>query len=138
MNALDMEERSSCWYSEGSDDDATQSFTITFGRQVLPKELQIQFQAGFSAEECNVSVRTLDAEEKWEVIEELEPSDSHELQSFPLTGVKDKAVDAIKIEFQECTDFYGRVMVYRLGILGTEFSDTNADADLDASEAKSK
>lgn len=118
MNALNIEDGSSCWYSEGVGDDenVTQSYTITFPRQVAPKEVRIQFQAGFSAEECQVHIRS--SQSTWEMLEEIEPSDTHELQIFPLSN--SKAADAMKIVFDECTDFYGRIMVYRLGIYGVD------------------
>ena len=118
MNALNMEDGSSCWYSEGGDDSSTQSYTVTFGRKVLPKEVRIQFQAGFSAEDCQVHIRSESG--TWELVDELEASDTHELQTFPLDGSSSKVADAMKIVFGECTDFYGRVMVYRLGVYGTE------------------
>lgn len=131
MNALDIEDGSSCWYSEGVGDDenATQSYTVTFGRKVVPKELRIQFQAGFSAEDCHVHVRSSDeAESTWDLLEEIEPDDTHELQKFPFSNSNDKVADAIKIVFDECTDFYGRIMVYQLGVYGTE-NDTEKESE---------
>ena len=121
MNALNMKDGSSCWYSEGVGDDetATQSYTITFGREVVPKEVHIQFQAGFSAEDCQVHIRSgKSAGATWEMLEEIGPSDTHELQIFPLDN--SLQASAMKIVFDECTDFYGRIMVYQLGIYGVE------------------
>jgi hypothetical protein len=116
MNTLKIDDNSSCWYSDGKEG-TTQSLSITFGRQVLPSELKIQFQAGFIAENCQVHVRNESG--GWDTLDEtIEPSDSHEVQSFPLECKQ--PTDAIKIVFDEFTDFYGRVMVYQLGVWGKE------------------
>jgi hypothetical protein len=121
MNALNTEDESSCWYSDG-EEGSTQSLTINFGRQVTPSELKLQFQAGFSAETCQLYLRS--GSEAFELIVEIEPEDTHKLQSFPLDS--DKTGDALKLVFDECTDFYGRVTVYQLGVWGKEATKTDS------------
>lgn len=115
MNALKVEDSSSCWYSDGKEG-STQSLAIHFGRQVLPLQLKIQFQAGFVAESCQVQVHNQSG--GWDVVEEFEPSDTHEVQDFPVECKEPS--DAVKIVFDEFTDFYGRVMVYQLSVWGQE------------------
>lgn len=117
MNVLKMEDSSSCWYSDGKEG-STQALSIHFGRPVRPTELKIQFQAGFVAESCQVQVQNSNSSGGWDTVEEIEPSDCHEVQSFPVECKE--ATDSIKIIFDEFTDFYGRVMVYQLGVWGKE------------------
>lgn len=117
MNALKIDDESSCWYSDGEEGKA-QSLTINFKRQVFPTELKVQFQAGFIAEECKVYAH--DDIEDWKLIDELEILDTHDEQVFHLEN--SQKGDALKIVFDEMTDFYGRVMIYKLAIWGREIS----------------
>lgn len=154
MNALNVDDGSSCWYSDG-EEGATQSLTINFGRSVTPKEIRIQFQAGFSAETCEIhyacnindsSAANAACSAGWELVEEVETSDTHELQTFPLHPAKDAATamangkiittDAMKIVFHDFTDFYGRVTVYRLGVYGTDSTGTPTETIGASSEKK--
>jgi hypothetical protein len=90
---------------------------------VIPTELRVQFQAGFSAEQTFVSKQSKDGQ-GYEQIEELETEDEHEMQVFPLPGGTDEksATSSIKLVFDEFTDFYGRVIVYQLEVRGKEVS----------------
>lgn len=94
---------------------------LNFGRLVEPVELKIQFQAGFVGEILNVY--WFDGV-SWKPLSEEEVEDDHNLQSFFLTEscgrVKTKS---LKFEFDECTDFYGRVIVYQLQVWGVEADD---------------
>ena len=58
------------------------------------------------------------ASKTWSKVEEIEADDDHELQSFPLS-VADETT-ALKVVFDETTDFYGRVIVYQLQVWGKE------------------
>ena len=55
-NALNIDDGSSCWNSDGSSSSSSSSisFTLNFGRAVEVTELKIQFQGGFVAEECSL------------------------------------------------------------------------------------
>ena len=61
-NALDYENTSSSWNSEGivngnnNNENEVQYLIIGFGldRRVLPKSIKIQFQAGFGCEQCHI------------------------------------------------------------------------------------
>ena len=127
MNVLDCDNALTCWNSEGNPKGKTSShLIIQFGREVIPMELNLQFQAGFVAEELKVFRSTASTsgenkEEQWIQIDDYEVDDDHEVQSFPLadqgSGVK---ATALKLVFDECTDFYGRVTVYKLQVWGKE------------------
>lgn len=119
MNALKIDDASSCWYSDG-EEGATQSLTINFKRNVLPTQLKMQFQAGFSAETCTIHIRT--GADTWELVDEIEVEDTHDEQLFSFEE-KSQTGDAIKIVFDEMTDFYGRVMIYKVGVWGKQTAD---------------
>lgn len=90
---------------------------------VIPTELRVQFQAGFSAEQTFVSKQSKDGQ-GYEQIEELETEDEHDMQVFLLPGGTDEksATSSIKLVFDEFTDFYGRVIIYQLEVWGKEVS----------------
>lgn len=120
MNALKTEDGSSCWYSDGqttTGDNSEQSFALYFKRTVRPHTVKIQFQAGFSASACQLQLRNQAG--VWETLDDMELEDVHHLQSFPLQAT-DKEGDAIQLVFDDLTDFYGRVMIYRLEVWGAE------------------
>jgi hypothetical protein len=131
--ALDCENALTSWNSEGSPNGKNESFFIVDfsgggkhpNRTVEIKELCVQFQAGFAAEEITVYVQTNTAgggdNPRWSQVEEIEADDDHELQSFPLS-VADKTT-ALKIVFDETTDFYGRVIVYQLQVWGNDLGE---------------
>jgi hypothetical protein len=123
MNALDSDNALTCWNSEGSTKGKTSSFLIIdFGRVVHPVHIAIQFQAGFVAAELEVSKMDANVDD-WMQIAEFEVEDDHEVQLFSLADC-DKTdsltTRAIKLFFNECTDFYGRIIVYKLQIWGQE------------------
>lgn len=129
--ALDCENALSSWNSEGSRNGKKESFLIVDfsgggkkpNRTVKPEELCVQFQAGFAAEEVTVYVQTLTAgtdKPRWLKVEDIEADDDHEMQSFPLPVTDATATTALKIVFDETTDFYGRVIVYQLQVWGKE------------------
>ncbi|CAB9504435.1 receptor 2C2-associated protein [Seminavis robusta] len=126
MNALKSEDVSSCWYSDGnSSNDDPQWYLIQFGRPIQPTQLKLQFQAGFAAETCHIQIQQQSSSpttKDWESWQEVEPDDVHDVQSFPLTkeDAKESTTKAIKLVFGDFTDFYGRIMIYRIEIWGVE------------------
>ncbi|CAJ1942396.1 unnamed protein product [Cylindrotheca closterium] len=122
--AFDYENDTNCWNSEGSSSGKQDCyFIVEFERLVIPTEVRIQFQAGFSSEEVYVSRLGANAN-SYEPVDELEAEDEHEMQVFPLP-VTDEAKEgssALKLEFKEFTDFYGRVTIYQLQVWGHEIS----------------
>jgi hypothetical protein len=130
MNALDYQNATTCWNSEGSSSGKLScSYMLDFGRVVQPLELRMQFQAGFAAEEVAVFSLIGTA---WVPTVELEADDDHDMQSFPLQENKTSdapATKAIKLVFDECTDFYGRVTIYKLQVWGYEVSATSKSVE---------
>ncbi|NWU00339.1 NR2CA protein, partial [Urocynchramus pylzowi] len=105
-----------CW---NSDQGTCQWVTLAFPRPVKLSQLHIQFQGGFSSRLCTLEgCRT---GEELVKISELYPQDSHAMQiSFfwMVFQVEETVLDKLKITFGSSTDFFGRVVVYHLGVLG--------------------
>ncbi|EOA97595.1 Nuclear receptor 2C2-associated protein, partial [Anas platyrhynchos] len=113
-----------CW---NSDQGARQWVTVDFPRTVRVSQLHIQFQGGFSSRLCTLEgCRT---GEELVKISELYPEDVNAMQiSFlPLEvfrvqsyrfEVEETALDKLKITFENSTDFFGRIVVYHLRVLG--------------------
>ncbi|KAJ7428574.1 Nuclear receptor 2C2-associated protein [Pitangus sulphuratus] len=78
-----------CW---NSDQGTCQWVTLDFPRPVKVSQLHVQFQGGFSSRLC-----TLEGER---------------------FQVEETVLDKLKITFENSTDFFGRIVVYHLGVLG--------------------
>ena len=131
--ALDCDDVLTSWNSEGSPNGKKESFLIIDfsgggkhpNRTVKASELGVQFQAGFAAEEVTVYTKpkteVSGGASRWLKAEEIEADDDHELQSFPLS-VEDPTT-ALKIVFNETSDFYGRVIIYQIKVWGKELGE---------------
>ncbi|NWQ67829.1 NR2CA protein, partial [Neopipo cinnamomea] len=110
-----------CW---NSDQGTIQWVTLDFPRPVKVSQLHVQFQGGFSSRLC--TLEGCRAGEELVKISELYPQDSHAMQiSFATSGlgpnpfqVEETVLDKLKITFENSTDFFGRIVVYHLGVLG--------------------
>ncbi|KAI6072376.1 Nuclear receptor 2C2-associated protein [Aix galericulata] len=89
-----------CW---NSDQGARQWVALDFPRTVKVSQLHIQFQGGFSSRLCTL--------EGCRTGEEL-------VKISELFEVEETALDKLKITFENSTDFFGRIVVYHLGVLG--------------------
>ncbi|NXT28735.1 NR2CA protein, partial [Syrrhaptes paradoxus] len=104
-----------CW---NSDQGTCQWVTLDFPRTVRVSQLHIQFQGGFSSRLCTLEgCRT---GEELVKISELYPADSNAMQISPSPAfqVEETVLDKLKVTFGNSTDFFGRVVVYHLGVLG--------------------
>lgn len=126
-------EDSSCWNSEGGDsDDDTHWFRLDFGRVVQPTTVALQFQAGFCATTGRIECQN-NNDGEWQVVDDaVEWEDAHELQTLSLTAAP--PCTALRIVLQECTDFYGRVILYQVQVRGTETVAKEAAAEDKGSE----
>ncbi|GLE05736.1 hypothetical protein PINS_up014784 [Pythium insidiosum] len=103
-----------CWNSaQGS----PQQVQLQFQRLVHVRQLQLMFQGGFVGQDVELRVRRQDV---WTVVSDIDidPEDSNAMQSFDCGQLDD--VDALRLTFKRSTDFYGRVIIYRLDVLGQE------------------
>ncbi|XP_053740738.1 nuclear receptor 2C2-associated protein [Synchiropus splendidus] len=100
-----------CW---NSDQGECQWVALDFPHPVRVSRLNVQFQGGFSAKACRLegSLRGEDTKE----IHQFYPEDNNSLQSFPIQEAP--SVDKVKIMFENSADFFGRIIVYSLDLLG--------------------
>uniref|UniRef100_A0A8C6X1D6 Nuclear receptor 2C2-associated protein n=1 Tax=Naja naja TaxID=35670 RepID=A0A8C6X1D6_NAJNA len=99
--------------SWNSDQGATQWLTMEFPQTVQASQIQIQFQGGFASRKF-----ILQGGQKGEALStvaEFYPEDNNSPQSFPF---KAEPLDKLKITFQNSSDFFGRIIIYHLDILG--------------------
>ncbi|XP_067254761.1 nuclear receptor 2C2-associated protein isoform X1 [Chanodichthys erythropterus] len=100
-----------CW---NSDQGESQWVVLEFPQSVKVSELRLQFQGGFSGKSCKLEGSA--KEEDLKHILDLYPEDNNGLQSFPIRDAP--LVQRLKIVFENSADFFGRVIVYTLDILG--------------------
>uniref|UniRef100_A0A4W4HCH2 Nuclear receptor 2C2-associated protein n=1 Tax=Electrophorus electricus TaxID=8005 RepID=A0A4W4HCH2_ELEEL len=101
-----------CW---NSDQGKSQWVVLEFPAPVRVSELRVQFQGGFSGRSC-----TLEGCSKGGALERIldfYPEDNNSLQSFPISQ-DGPVVQKLKIVFENSADFFGRIIVYSLDILG--------------------
>merc|ERR1711894_39055 len=103
-----------CWNSgEGS----PQWIRLKFEKPVTIDELRIQFQGGFVGKECHIETVSV-AEETSTKVTDFYPEDKNSLQIF---SIEEKpTATQLKIVFKDSTDFYGRITIYKLDVLGTK------------------
>ncbi|XP_051684080.2 nuclear receptor 2C2-associated protein isoform X2 [Oryctolagus cuniculus] len=76
-------------------------------------QLQIQFQGGFSSRRGRLEGSQ--GAEALSKIVDFYPEDNNSLQSFVVPATE---ADRLKVTFEEATDFFGRVVIYHLRVLG--------------------
>ncbi|KAM7328396.1 nuclear receptor 2C2-associated protein isoform X3 [Alexandromys fortis] len=104
------EDEETCW---NSDQGPSQWVTLEFPHRVHITQLQVQFQGGFSSRHsCLEGSQGGDTLRK---IVDFYPEDTNALQTFSIPTVE---VDRLKLTFEDTTDFFGRVVVYHLRVLG--------------------
>ena len=73
------------------------------------------FQGGFSSK--IVRLVFMDHQETQVQTLDINPLDHNAIQSFPLEPI---TCTSLRISFQEFNDFYGRIILYQLEVLGRE------------------
>ena len=107
----------SCW---NSDQGSPQFVIIDFARNVHVRGLRIMFQGGFVGQDCAVDVgETLESLSTIITLEVIE--DSNRTQSFLFDGCGGGGGSGryLRLLFPSSTDFYGRVTIYSLEVLGS-------------------
>ncbi|XP_061895229.1 nuclear receptor 2C2-associated protein [Entelurus aequoreus] len=100
-----------CW---NSDQGERQWLILDFPQPIMVSELKVQFQGGFSAKTCRLEGCLKGGE--FTVMSHFYPEDNNCLQCFPIQEAP--AVDRAKILFENSADFFGRIIIYSLDILG--------------------
>ncbi|XP_005409748.2 PREDICTED: nuclear receptor 2C2-associated protein, partial [Chinchilla lanigera] len=104
------QDEETCW---NSDQGPSQWVTLEFPQRVCVSQLQIQFQGGFSSQRGR-----LEGSQRGEALSKIVdfyPKDDNSLQTF---SVPPAEVDQLKVTFEGATDFFGRVVIYHLRVLG--------------------
>jgi hypothetical protein len=88
---------------------------------VIPKRVSITFQGGFVGTRCSIQTPSL-ASGEWEVVTKIFPEDNNRPQSFTLTsdspGSFESGAEKLKMQFEESSDFFGRITIYDLRLEG--------------------
>lgn len=104
------QDEETCW---NSDQGPCQWVTLEFPQRICVSQLQIQFQGGFSSRRGRVEGSQ--GSEALRNIVDFYPEDNNSLQTFPVPAAE---VDRLKVTFEDTTDFFGRVVIYHLRVLG--------------------
>ncbi|XP_058805273.1 nuclear receptor 2C2-associated protein-like isoform X2 [Phymastichus coffea] len=103
------DESETCW---NSDSGSPQWVFIKFDQEVELSCIKIQFQGGFAGKKCWIEagsdLKNLD------YIQDIFPEDINLLQTFNLDF--SKKASAFKIIFDSSTDFFGRIIIYKLSL----------------------
>ncbi|XP_074060296.1 nuclear receptor 2C2-associated protein isoform X1 [Macrotis lagotis] len=104
------EQDETCW---NSDQGSHQWVMLEFPQPVRVAQVQIQFQGGFASRQGRLEGGR--RSECLEKIGDFYPQDNNSLQSFPVPHV---ILDKLKVTFENSTDFFGRIIIYHLRVLG--------------------
>ncbi|KAI0691990.1 galactose-binding like protein, partial [Cytidiella melzeri] len=110
----------SCWTSQQG---TPQFIQLSFNSTVIPKQLLLTFQGGFVGTKCSLEIQSSsnaqDGKMEWAPWTKIFPEDINRKQSFDLPGDKVQGgVRGLRMVFEESSDFFGRVTVYDLQVLG--------------------
>ncbi|KAF9581729.1 Nuclear receptor 2C2-associated protein [Lunasporangiospora selenospora] len=106
-----------CWNSEAG---TPQFIVIDFGRKVDVESIEIMFQGGFVGKTCQLLAYSDQGE--FEEVCKFYPEDINPLQisTFPMPESERRITSRVKIIFESSTDFFGRITIYKLDILGKD------------------
>ncbi|KAJ7459052.1 galactose-binding like protein [Mycena galericulata] len=103
-----------CWTSQQG---LPQYVQLGFPGLVIPETLHLTFQGGFVGTRCAVKVRS---GSNWRLLAYIFPEDINGRQEFPLKHEVDisDGIDRLRLEFEESSDFFGRITLYDLKLHG--------------------
>ena len=96
-----------CW---NSDQGEQQHINLKFSAMVNIEVIQLQFQGGFSCKQLELISDN-------EIKQSFFPEDVNTVQEFKVSEVL--VLDQLKVKLIKPTDFFGRVILYHMKILGT-------------------
>ncbi|KAE8632600.1 hypothetical protein XENTR_v10001595 [Xenopus tropicalis] len=99
-----------CW---NSDQGSCQWVLMEFPQNVLVSQIHLQFQGGFSCQTCALEGCYKDGE--LVKIADFYPEDTNTLQKFTFA---EQSVSKLRVSFLNSTDFFGRITLYHLDVLG--------------------
>lgn len=122
----------SVWNSDGG---LPQWLQLKFSEPVTVRQLSITFQGGFAGTEYTISSAASGRSKDLAPVATGRCEDSNEAQQLDL-GDGLPATSLVRVTFNQAADFYGRIMVYEVSVLGSA-GDTGA-ASAAAATAASK
>ncbi|KAJ7702987.1 galactose-binding domain-like protein [Mycena rosella] len=112
-----------CWTSQQG---IPQFVQLGFSELVLPESVSLTFQGGFVGTRCAVKVPAPDSDSgnSWKTVTYIFPEDINGRQEFSLKSESSAVViaggiDRLRLEFEESSDFFGRITLYDLKLHGT-------------------
>lgn len=99
-----------CW---NSDQGPSQWVILEFPQRIRVSQVQIQFQGGFSSRRGCLE-GSLESEALSKIVD-FYPEDNNSIQTFSVPAAE---MDRLKVTFEDTTDFFGRVVIYHLRVLG--------------------
>lgn len=105
-----------CWNSAQSENG--QWLELTFKAPAHLTAVAITFQGGFVGQDGEILVKSAPSDE-WRSVAAFAADDSNSEQVFTLPDSSAEGVTGMRITFERSTDFYGRVTIYKLDILGS-------------------
>ncbi|EDV26814.1 uncharacterized protein TRIADDRAFT_22604, partial [Trichoplax adhaerens] len=100
-----------CW---NSDQGSPQYIMMAFDARVKISSVGIQFQGGFAGKECRLE-GGLDSKNLHH-LQDFYPKDINSYQIFD--GSASEEIEYLKIIFTSSSDFFGRITIYKLDVLG--------------------
>ncbi|XP_066998241.1 nuclear receptor 2C2-associated protein [Anabrus simplex] len=100
-----------CW---NSDQGSPQWIAIELESAEAIHSFKIQFQGGFAGSKCHLETGMVAGD--MEKVESFYPEDVNSVQTFQLT--KPVTAKYMKFVFESSTDFFGRIIVYKLEVFG--------------------
>jgi hypothetical protein len=98
---------------------------LAFSEPVIPETLHLTFQGGFVGTRCAVKVpaSTEGSDKSWQTLLLIFPGDINSRQEFSLktdstAAVVAGGIDRLRLEFEESSDFFGRITLYDLKLYG--------------------
>ncbi|KAJ7024419.1 galactose-binding domain-like protein [Mycena alexandri] len=109
-----------CWTSQQG---LPQYVQLGFPERVIPETLYLTFQGGFVGTRCAIKVPastdSSDTGNSWQTLTYIFPEDINRRQEFSLkTELSVAGIDRLRLEFEESSDFFGRITLYDLKLHG--------------------
>ncbi|KAJ7497503.1 galactose-binding like protein [Mycena latifolia] len=105
-----------CWTSQQG---LPQYVQLGFSELVIPESVHLTFQGGFVGTRCTVKIQSGN---DWQMLTCIFPEDINGRQEFSLkssmVAILD-GIDKLRLEFEESSDFFGRITLYDLKLYGT-------------------
>ena len=103
-----------------------QFIQVNFEKQIVdPRRISLTFQGGFVGTRCVLQGQPAGSSE-WKYFTEIYPEDANRQQEFalpPTEGTEwSQGLTALKLIFEQSSDFFGRITVYDLQIYGLTLS----------------